>query len=122
MWRIVSLLFAVFWLAGCSTEIVISHITESSYVLQSKKDVVLLPNIRLNGEDNTFTLENDVLSSLMCISGTYKIENNILTASADSGEKYVFEVVDDDTLRYVRKGSNVIGYVEDGANFILVTE
>lgn len=122
MWRIVSLLFAVFLLAGCSTKIGISHITESSYVLQSEKDAVLLPNIRLNGEDNTFTLENDVLSSLMCVSGTYKIENNILTASADSGEKYVFEVVDDDTLRYVRKGSNVIGYVEDGASFILVTE
>lgn len=65
---------------------------------------------------------NDVLSSLMCVSGTYKIENNILTASADSGEKYVFEVVDDDTLRYVRKESNGIGYVEDGSSFILVTE
>lgn len=122
MWRIVPLLFAVCLLAGCSTETGISHITESSYVLQSEKDVVQLPNIRLNGEDNTFTLENDVLSSLMCVSGTYKIENNILTASADSGEKYVFEVVDDDTLRYVRKGSNVIGYVEDGSSFILVTE
>lgn len=122
MWRIVSLLFAVCLLASCSTETGSFHITESNYVLQNEKDVVLLPNIRLNGEDNTFTLENDVLSSLMCVSGTYKIENNILTASADSGEKYVFEVVDDDTLRYVRKESNGIGYVENGSSFILVTE
>lgn len=45
MWRIVPLLFAVCLLAGCSTETGISHITESNYVLQNEKDVVLLSNI-----------------------------------------------------------------------------
>lgn len=97
--------------------------TTKNYVLQTEKDAVLLPNIRLNEEDNTFTLENDVLSSFMYDSGTYHIENDILTAYIDGGRgQYVFEVIGNDTLRYVKKESNVIGYVEDGDDFILMTE
>lgn len=123
MRKMLPLLFVIFLLVGCGAETGISTATEKNYVLQTEKDAVLLPNIRLNEEDNTFTLENDVLSSFMYDSGTYHIENDILTAYIDGGRgQYVFEVIGNDTLRYVKKESNVIGYVEDGDDFILTAE
>jgi hypothetical protein len=122
MRKIVPLLFVIFILAGCSTETGISQTTEKNYVLQTEKDAVVLPNIRFNEEDNTFALENDVLLSSMYVSGTYYIENNILTASIYGGGQYVFEVIGNDTLRYVEKGSNVISFAENGDDFILMTE
>lgn len=122
MRKMIPLLFVIFLLASCGAETGISRATEKNYVLQTEKDAVLLPNIRLNEEDDTFTLENDVLSSLMCVSGTYNIENDTLTASVYGGGQYVFEVIGNDTLRYVKKESNGIGYVEDGDDFILTAE
>lgn len=123
MRKMFPLLLVIFLLASCGAETGIFKATEKNYVLQTEKDAVLLPNIRLNEEDNTFTLENDVLSSLMCVSGTYHIENDILTAYIDGGGgQYVFEVIGNDTLRYVQKESNAIGYVEDGDDFILTAE
>ena len=122
MRKMIPLLFVIFLLASCGAETGISKATEKNYVLQTEKDAVLLPNIRLNEEDDTFTLENDVLSSLMCVSGTYNIENDTLTASVYGGGQYVFEVIGNDTLRYVEKGSNVISFAENGDDFILMTE
>lgn len=110
-------------LAGCSNSNLIQtekqtneveSLTESTriYVMKTDKDAVMIPNIQLNEKDKTFILEYDLFSSVL-ISGIYEIKDGILSAKSDNGNNYLFEVVDEDTLKFIQDGSAEIKLIDD---------
>lgn len=82
------------------------------YVMETNEDAVIIPTIQLNEEDNTFSFTHDPLSSVI-IGGTYEIKDGILSAKSDNGNDYLFEVVDEDTLRFIQDGSAKIELKDD---------
>ena len=82
------------------------------YVMETNEDAVIIPAIQLNEEDNTFSFTHDPLSSVI-IGGTFEIKDGILSAKSDNGNDYLFDVVDEDTLRFIQDGSAKIELKDD---------
>lgn len=93
---------------------------------------VYKPHLRLSTKDNRFEFTLSGLSSYNPM-GTYKTKDGVMTLTADDGNRYVFNVIDDDTLEFVAdKSADIPKYryssdekakhpFPDGAHFELGT-
>lgn len=79
------------------------------YVMEAEKEL-LAPSISFDGENYTFT--QSLLSSHFC-HGDYTVENGRVTVRCDS-HHYVFDIVDDDTLRFVAAESSTPVHYKTG--------
>jgi hypothetical protein len=108
-------------LSGCAKTVY--GVSEGIYVMQGTQDETPKPAITFNVEERTFSFTYDVLSSyLPC--GSWDIEDEKIVAKTDDGKyTYIYEVVDNNTIRFIQKGSSPITTVEgdtpvtDGAEF-----
>ena len=90
------------------------------------EDGFFLPNITFDIQNERFVLDFDPLSS--CFNtGTIKIEHGKVIATTDDNKyTYIFQVIDNDTLQFVEKGSSKIATrsgdvaVNDGTEFKFV--
>ncbi len=97
------------------------------YVMETEKTSdPFAPSLQLDTTTKTFVFRYSVLSSYLP-SGQYEIADGILTAKTEDGQyKYVFEVVDDSTLKFLSNSSSSVVPIdekieiktEDGACFI----
>jgi len=91
--------------------------TQKEYALvvdeTSRDSSATIPSLTINTSDKTFSFAYDSLSSYLSV-GTYEISDSILTASTDDGERtYIFSIVDDNTLKFVAKGSFEMKLTDD---------
>lgn len=70
--------------------------------------------LTINEENGTFQFSYDVLSSYLPY-GTYEINGTVLTATTKDGKyKYRFQIIDEDTLKFIEKGSADVSLIDDG--------
>ena len=90
-------------------------LSSGTYTLEGSDDAICPARITFNA--NTFTLLYDHLSSY-CTIGKWGFKNKKVIATTDDGKyEYVFDVVDNDTLEFVQKGSSTITYIDEDINF-----
>lgn len=86
------------------------------YVMDNSEgnfDGMPLPYISLDKEAGTFVFSYDALSSYLPY-GKYEIDYDVLKAVTDDGlYTYVFEVVDDNTLKFRQEGSSEIKLIDE---------
>lgn len=96
-----------------------------TYRMSTQQQEGMAPHLTLNTVTKTFAFVSSMLSSYFPM-GTYEITGDVLTATTDDGtQTYLFKVIDNNTLRFIQKGSSeVIQYemeepkVVDGAEFV----
>lgn len=110
-------------LCSCSsnTECLLSSGTYSA----RQEESAIPPSITLDFSDNTFTFTYDVLSSYLPY-GSFERDGSTITAETSDGEyTYIFEVMDNETIAFVQKGSSDVNDVSgetavaDGMEFML---
>lgn len=75
------------------------------YIMEADADTTVTPAIELDAASGTFMFLHNILLSAN-IQGTFEVEDNMLTATADDGTgKYLFEIENGDVLRFVQEGS-----------------
>lgn len=118
------------WLAGNRVN-VIYGLSEGVYAMQGDAGLAV-PRVSFEMGDKSadyrFVLLADPLSSYAAV-GTYTLKDGNAVLQTDDGENtYIFEVVDNDIIRFVQKGSAQIvdaageNMVPDGAEFMFVDE
>lgn len=92
------------------------------------RDNAQAPKITFDLNSNRFTFTYDLLSSSEN-TGTIEIKNGKVIATTDNQQDtYIFEIVDNDTLRFVQKGSSEVetrsgaAPVVDGTEFLFSDE
>lgn len=120
---LLTLLLVCASLSGCGNEK--SPTPAGTYVMQGAAEAFLAPHITFDPEDSSFSFAYDLLLSYLP-HGTYTVSDGKLRAATEDGKfVYIFEVVDDATIRFVQSGSSptttVSGglAVSDGAEFKL---
>ncbi len=107
MKKIISLFFAVLFgvcCFGCASEI---ELKSGIYVFENS-GMMMDPTLEIDTEKQFFSFSYSMLSSCLP-TGTYTIENNVLTAETHDGENtYRFQIVDENTLKYIVDGSSDI--------------
>lgn len=91
------------------------------YVLDvsTEKDIYL-PQLEIDKGNQSFSIMDDVLSSTI-ISGTYKIEDNIFIAETyDKQEVYQFEIIDNNTLKFVQDNSSTFKLTDEAIGLAIV--
>lgn len=120
---LLTLLLVCAFLSGCIKEK--SQISAGTYVMQGASEAFLAPHITFDPEDSSFSFAYDLLLSYLP-HGTFTVSDRKLRATTEDGKfVYLFEVVDDSTLRFVQSGSSPTTMtsgglaVNDGAEFKL---
>ena len=120
---LLTLLLICAFLSGCVNGK--SSISAGTYVMQGVSEDFLAPRITFDPEDSSFSFAYDLLLSYLP-HGTFTVSDRKLRAATEDGKfVYVFEVVDDSTLRFVQSGSSLTTMtsgdlaVNDGAEFKL---
>lgn len=98
-------LLVLFLLFLQSQNKVIYGVSEGTYAV-SEEDI-FSPYITFDLHKNRFTLVCDPLSSYLN-TGTIELDGKITATTDDGKYTYIFEVVDNDTIRFVQKGSSDI--------------
>ena len=111
------MIYIILLITACTKQDEKNHSTQKEYTLAvdetSKESSTTIPSLTINTLDKTFSFTYDALSSYLSV-GTFEISNGILTASTDDGERtYIFSIVDDNTLKFVAKGSFEIKLTDD---------
>lgn len=115
----IALSLFVLTLFGCGK--VHYGLSSGTYTLQVEEgttDVMLFarPQITFDAKDRTFTARISIASSYFA-AGKYEIDNGYVTAKTDDGlYTYVFEIVDNDYIKFVQEKSTECGFA-DGALF-----
>jgi len=82
------------------------------YYLATNEGGVIIPAIELNEKDKEFFFSYDALSSHLQ-HGSYEVVDGFLYAITDDGDyQYLFEVVDEDTLKFKQRGSADISLID----------
>jgi hypothetical protein len=95
-------------------------ISEGTYAV-SPQDMCS-PQIYFDLQEFEFVLSADPALSYLSV-GTFELDERIVATTADGKYTYIFEVVDNNTIRFVQKGSSVISSplrgdtVADGTEF-----
>lgn len=114
----------------CSCDKAVYGLSEGVYKAKQENDDVLTPYVTFDMQNSTFTFSYDPLSSYLSV-GKYEIKNGKVTAKTDDGKyTYIFEIIDNDTIAFVEKGSSDIkmtvedekSSVVDGTEFIFSEE
>ena len=120
MYRIIGAVMALCMtcvlLCGCT--IVRYGITQGTYVMctEETESWLLAPRISFGAENRSFSARASIASSYLAV-GKYKIDNSYVTAKTNDGlYTYVFEIVDNDHIKFVQKKSSECGF-EDGTLF-----
>lgn len=120
MKNLLFLLCLICALAGCKSDN--RTISSGTYKMEmeqaQKEQVVLIPSLSIDAEKKEFAFVYDVLSSYFPV-GTYKIENNVLTATTnDDLYHYVFEIVDENTLSFSAEDSSEMTVFDEYSSII----
>lgn len=92
----------VMLLCGCTRAEEEAAAPASGTYLMGDGENLIAPSLRLDMEQMRFSLSYDVLSSYWPV-GTMEIEDGIITCTTYDGWcSYAFEIVDGETLRYIR--------------------
>lgn len=101
---------------------IIYGISEGTYRMVTEEDSTLQPLIHFYMEDKgtRFVLGADERISF-AYRGTVELDGRVNLYCENGGQKWIFEVVDNDTLRFVQRGSSEFplkdGSLPDGAVF-----
>ena len=118
IWAAVALCILCTILCGCT--IVRYGITMGTYVMSTdaNESWLFAPRITFRDEKRTFSIRTaDAPSDSGHVTGNYKIDKGYVTAKSDDGSyTYVFEIVDNDHIRFVQKKSSECG-LTDGTLF-----
>lgn len=91
-----------------------STVDDAALFQDSEEDIMFVPYLTLDAEENTFVFCVDCLGSYLPY-GSYTIKDDVLTATTDDGlYTYKFKVVDGKRLEFMEEGSSEISYVEEG--------
>ena len=107
-------------LMGCSKTV--TMVSSGTYKAEKTDDTIVAPSITFDLEDKTFIFNYDILSSTLVV-GTVEIDDGKVTATTDDGDTYIFEVPDNDTIKFVQDGSSEVidtfgnTVVTDGTEF-----
>lgn len=108
-------------LSGCTKTVY--GLSDGTYIMQGAQDEPLQPAITFNVEEETFIFKYDILSSYFP-HGSWALHDEKLVAKTDDNKyTYIFEVVDNDTIRFVQENSSQITAIKgdtpvvDGAEF-----
>lgn len=105
-------------LCGCT--IVRYGITMGTYVMctDTAESWLLAPRITFRDENRSFSIRTvNAPSDSDLITGEYKIDKGYVTAKSDDGlYTYIFEIVDNDYIKFVQKKSSECGFA-DGTLF-----
>jgi len=98
-------------MTACSSNNDTTTVKDGTYVLkQAGTEEVILPCINISDDDISFTY--DFLSSYLP-TGTYTIEDDVLTMKTNDGKyKYVFKV-DEDKLIFQKNESSKVDLIDD---------
>lgn len=87
--------------------------------ISTEKDIYL-PSLDIDKNNQTFSITNDVLSSTI-IGGTYKAEDNMFIAETyDKQKVYQFEIIDNDTLKFVQEKSSTFELTDEAIGVAIV--
>ena len=90
-------------LSGCGNEK--NPISAGTYTMQQTPGKAFAPAVTLNLHDNSFSFTYDPLLSYFP-NGTFTVSDGKVRAVTDDGKfTYLFEIVDNTTLRFVQNGS-----------------
>ena len=93
----------------------IHDISEGSYQAQGGSKET---TIKFDLEEKTFVMNFEVTSSVIII-GNFEVEENQIIAISESGsERYVFDIVDEETISFVEKESTRNERWKDGTKFV----
>ncbi len=77
------------------------------FIMDVQGDPTTIPKLHLNGEDDTFTLAVDVMSSYLG-QGSYEVFNNTITATTqDKANTFIFDMLDENTISFDIERSTV---------------
>ncbi len=117
MFIIIAIFIAIVACAS-SVKTVIHDSSEGSYQAQGISQEV---SIKFDLENKTFVMNFEVTSSMIVL-GNIEVEENQIVAVSESGlEKYVFKIVDEQTISFVEDESAGSILWEDGTQFIFRT-
>ena len=97
-------------------------ISEGTYRMETEEDSSLRPLIHfdMEGSDIRFVFGADERISF-AYSGYVELDGKVKAHSENGGKIWIFEVVDNDTIRFIQKGSSEFplkeGSIPDGAVF-----
>ena len=107
-------------LMGCSKSV--PGVSSGTYKAEKADDTIVAPTITFDLNKNTFTFSYDILSSTL-VTGMVEIDDGKVTATTGDGDTYLFEVPDNDTIKFIQDGSSEVidtlgnTVVTDGTEF-----
>lgn len=122
-------IFAMLFISfcGCKTPPVLG-ISQGIYTCKQESDSVFYPSIKFDLEDSSFVFSYDPLSSYLPM-GNIEIKNGrVIAKTSDRKYTYVFDIIDNDTIRFKEKSSSEIkmtdgkSVVSDGCEFVFTEQ
>ena len=120
---ILLILLAVFFFK--SQNKTVYGISEGTYAVSPQDNYS--PRIYFDLQDFQFVLTADPALSYLSV-GSFELDERVVATTDDGKYTYIFEVVDNDTIRFVQKGSSVIVSspagepLADGTEFVFCGE
>ena len=115
-------------ISGCGSKVQYG-ISEGTYEMEYKEGFEILPTVRFIMEEdkNGKPIQQFILSynagTPTTYTGEFELDGKVNLISKGD-KKFIFEVVDNDTIKFVEKGSDEIvedgPHIEDGTEFIYV--
>ncbi len=91
-------------------------LSEGTYIVAGAEDSILPASITFDLDKETFSFRYDLLSSYLP-HGTWKIEKGkVILTTDDQNFVYIFDIIDNDTLEFLQKGSSAITYIDKNTN------
>lgn len=117
---IVSVIFVCLGVAILSRSVdrnkVIYGLSEGTYTVEGAENATVPASITFDLNKDTFSFSYDLLSSYLP-HGTWEIEKGkVLATTHDKNYVYIFDIIDNVTLKFVQKGSSTITYTDENIN------
>lgn len=106
------ILVLIIVLVGCSNNN--TTLITGTYEMEvpTEHEFITVPSLTLKTEEQTFTLNSDPLSSYF-VHGIYEISDVFLIDTCDSTHKYVFKIINEETLSFEQDRSSKIITIDD---------
>lgn len=125
--KLVLCIMGLLLLAGCGTRPT-AGLSEGTYRALTEDGDLFSPAISFDLTHDTFTFSYDVLSSYLP-TGSIEIKDDRVTAATGDGRyTYIFQIIDNDTIAFVQKGSAAVrpimadSALADGTEFKFVDD
>ena len=95
---------------------VIYGLSGGTYTVENAENAIIPASITFGFKKDTFSFNYDLLSSYLP-RGTWEIKKGkVIATTDDQNYVYIFDIVDNDTLEFVQKGSSTITYTDENIN------